>query len=248
MKTKTTFIIVTGLIAAFALNAVITGRAIQRFKKEDRAISVKGFSEREVKSDLALWTIQCRVANNDLMEGSKLIEDAKNKVIGFLTHNGIIQDEIIQKDLVVTDKMAQEYGNYNSSNNFRYIIDKVIQVRSNNVDNVQKVSRMTDELLNAGVVLNNQYGGAVRYYFTKLNEVKPAMLTEATKNAYHAAIQFTNESRVKLGKLKRASQGLFSIVDRDESLGSQGEGYYMSNTMDVYKKVRVVVSVEYSVE
>ncbi|HBL74722.1 MAG: hypothetical protein A2W90_24130 [Bacteroidetes bacterium GWF2_42_66] len=248
MKTKSTLIIVAGLIAAFALNALITGRAIQRFKKEDRAISVKGFSEREVKSDLALWTIQCRVANNNLMEGSQLIEDAKNKVVDFLINNNIKPDEIIQKDLVVNDKMAQEYGNFDSNNNLRYIIDKVIQVRSNNVDNIQKVSRMTDELLKVGVILNNQYGGAVRYYFTKLNEVKPAMLTEATKNAYNAAIQFTSESQVKLGKLKRASQGLFSIVDRDESLSGQGDGFYMPNTMDIYKKVRVVVSVEYSVE
>lgn len=248
MKTKSTLIIVAGLIAAFALNALITGRAIQRFKKEDRAISVKGFSEREVKSDLALWTIQCRVANNNLMEGSQLIEDAKNKVIDFLINNNIKPDEIIQKDLVVNDKMAQEYGNFDSNNNLRYIIDKVIQVRSNNVDNIQKVSRMTDELLKVGVILNNQYGGTVRYYFTKLNEVKPAMLTEATKNAYNAAIQFTSESQVKLGKLKRASQGLFSIVDRDESLSGQGDGFYMPNTMDIYKKVRVVVSVEYSVE
>ncbi len=250
MKTKSILIIVTGIIIAFTLNALITGRAIQRFKKEDRAISVKGFSEREVKSDLAVWTIQCRVANNNLLEGSQLIEDAKNKVIGFLINNGISQDEIIQKDLVVNDKMAQEYGNFDSNNNFRYIIDKVIQVRSNNVDNIQKVSRMTDELLKAGVVLNNrnEYGGAVRYYFTKLNEVKPSMLTEATKNAYNAAIQFTTESQVKLGKLKRASQGLFSIVDRDESLGNQGDGGYYSNTMDIFKKVRVVVSVEYSVE
>ena len=250
MNNRNILIIVTGIIVAFTLSALITGRAMQRFKKEDRAISVKGFSEREVKSDLAVWTIQCRVANNDLMEGSRLIEDAKNKVIGFLINNGIKQDEIIQKDLVVNDKMAQEYGNFDSNNNFRYIIDKVIQVRSNNVDNIQKVSRMTDELLKAGVVLNNrnEYGGAVRYYFTKLNEVKPSMLTEATKNAYNAAIQFTAESQVKLGKLKRANQGLFSIVDRDESLGNQGDGGYYSNTTDIFKKVRVVVSVEYSVE
>ena len=82
---------------------------------------------------------------------------------------------------------------------------------------------------------------------TKLNEIKPEMLTEATQNARKAAETFADESNSSLGKLKRANQGLFSIVDRDESLG-QGDGGYFANVADIYKKVRVVVSVEYSIE
>ena len=250
MDNKKLIILLVAILVAFALNAVILGRAIQRFKKEDRTISVKGFSEREVKSDLAVWTIQCRIANNDLAEGSRLIEQTKNKVMTFLTQNGINPDEIIQKDLAVNDRMAQEYGNYNERINLRYIIDKIIKVRSTNVDNIQKVSRMTDELLKAGIVLNNQnnYECGIRYYFTKLGDIKPAMLTEATRNANNAAVQFANESGSRLGKLKRASQGLFSIVDRDESLASGSEGGYAGNSRDIYKRIRVVVSVDYSIE
>lgn len=250
MENKKLTLIVVGLIAAFALNAVIMGHALQRFRKEDRTISVKGFSEREVKSDLALWTIQCRVATNDILEGSREMEKAKNEVVAFLDRNGFTHEEIIQKDLVVNDKMANEYMNFENRIGFRYIIDKVIQVRSANVEKVQQVSRMTDDLLKAGVYISNQnaWEGPVRYYFTKLNDIKPDMLIEATRNAQLAATQFTNESQVQLGKLKRASQGLFSIVDRDQSLNQGDGGNYAPNTMDIYKKVRVVVSVEYSID
>jgi uncharacterized protein len=250
MENKKVIIIITGLVLAFALNAVIMGRALQRFRKEDRTISVKGFSEREVKSDLAVWTIQCRVAGNDILEGSRQIDEAGNKIAEFLIRNGISREEIIQKDLAVNDRMAQEYMNFEAQGNFRYIIDKVIQVRSFNVEKVQQVSGMTDDLLKAGVYINNRnmYGGAVRYYYTGLNEIKPDMLIEATRNAHLAASQFTGESNVRLGKLKRATQGLFSIVDRDESLNLGDGGQYGSNTMDIYKKVRVVVSVDYSIE
>ena len=250
MEPKKVIIITSAIVIGILLNALILGRAIQRFKKEDRTISVKGFSEREVKSDFAVWTIKCRVAYNDLMDGSRAIEEVKDKVTAFLLKNGIKAAEIIQKDLIVSDKMAQDYANFNASNSFRYIIDRIIQVRSNEVDNLQKVSRMTDELLKAGVVLNNanEYEGAIRYYFTKLNDIKPVMLAEATKNAKNAAIQFTNESDTKLGKLKKATQGLFSIVDRDEALSNQADGGYMAGVSDIYKKVRVVVSVEYSIE
>ncbi|HAX95482.1 MAG TPA: hypothetical protein DCY35_03015, partial [Prolixibacteraceae bacterium] len=114
------------------------------------------------------------MATNDILEGSREIEKAKNEVVAFLDRNGFTQEEIIQKDLVVNDKMANEYMNFENRIGFRYIIDKVIQVRSGNVDKVQQVSRMTDDLLKAGVYVSNQnsYEGPVRYYFTGLNDIK----------------------------------------------------------------------------
>jgi uncharacterized protein len=252
-KNKNIFIALI-ILTAICLHAFLVNRGIQRFKKEDRSISVKGFSEREVKSDMAVWTIECSIGNDDLIIGSRLIDDTKNKVMAFLTKNGIKNDEIILKDLSVNDRKAQEFINYNSKENFRFIISKIIQVRSFNVDNLQKVSRMTDDLLKIGIALNNRvnYGSnasGLRYYYTKLNEIKPSMLTEATKNAKSAAIQFANESNSKLGKLKKANQGLFTIVDRDEYLSNSSDGAYMPESVhDIYKKVRVVINVEYSIE
>jgi hypothetical protein len=74
------------------------------------------------------------------------------------------------------------------------------------------------------------------------------MLSEATQNARKAAMEFTRESNVSLGDLKKASQGLFTIVDRDDfAAGQTGEGYG-NNVNDIYKKVRVVVNIEFSVE
>ena len=250
MNNKFAVTMISIVVIGLAINGMILGRAIERFKKEDRTILVKGFSEREVKSDFAVWTIKTRIANNDLAAGSKANEEAKDKVIEFLAGNGFKPDEIIQKDLIVKDKKAQEYEAPNSVNSFRFIIDNVIQVRSNQVDNIDRVSRMTDELLRRGVIISdrNEYQGAVRYYYTKLNEIKPEMLTDATRNAREAAMQFAKESNSKIGKLKRANQGLFSILDRDQSLSGQSEGGYASGVNDLMKKVRVVVSVEYSVD
>jgi uncharacterized protein len=239
------------ILIGISLGSAIIGSALKRFKTEDRFISVKGFSEREVKSDLAVWTLTTSVANNDLSEGSKLIEEAKNKVINFLIKNGIKQEEIIQKDLLVSDKKAQEYGPGNIGDSYRFIIDKKIQVRSTDVDNIQKVSRMTDDLLKAGVVLSNrnQYMGSVRYIFTKLNEIKPEMLIEAIDNAKNAAAQFTKESGTKLGNLRKANQGLFSISDRDNYLSGQSDGGYNPiGESDLFKKIKVVVNVDYSID
>ena len=242
-------LIAFAIIIGLALNGIFIGRALQRFKKEDRSISVKGFAEREVKANLAVWTIKTRVTTNNIEEGSRQIETDKQKIVEFLLKKGIKENEIFQQDLKVVDKMAREYGN-SDIGNFRYIIENSMQVRSENVDTIQNVKGMTDELLKMGVVISNvdDYRPSVQYLFTKLNDIKPEMLQEATQNARKAAMEFTKESKVKLGDLKKANQGLFTIVDRDDFISGQtGEGYG-GNLNDIYKKVRVVVNIEFSVE
>jgi hypothetical protein len=72
----------------------------------------------------------------------------------------------------------------------------------------------------------------VEYIYTGLNSLKPGMVEEATRNAREVAQKFAADSDSSLGKIRRASQGQFSIEDRD------------SNTPYV-KKVRVVSTVEY---
>lgn len=227
------------------------GNAIGNFKKDDYLITVKGFAEREVKANLAVWTIKTRITTNDIHAGSNNNTENKNKINNFLLSKGIKPTEIFQQDLNVIDKLAREYGEDKSS--YRYIIENSIQVRSINVDLVKKVSSMKDELLKMGVVVyatQDYYKPAVQYLFTGLNNIKPAMLAEATQNGKKAAEEFALQSNVGLGKLKKANQGLFSISDRDESLvsGSTTEAYYGTNTNDLFKKIKVVVNFEYLIQ
>jgi len=248
MKASGIWIVSIALVLSFGIGGFLVGRSLQRFKTDDRSVSVKGLSEREVKSDLAVWIIQTRMANNDLLEGSKAIDAARNKVVEFLLQNEIKQEEITVEGIVVIDKKAQQYDNFQQGNAFRYLITQNFQIRSNNVDLIQKVSRMTGELLQVGVFLSHtDYGNPLQFYFTKLNDIKPEMITEATQNARKAAEQFAVENDSKLGQLKKANQGLFTIVDRTASL-SGGEGGYVSGTNDIMKKVRVVISAEYSIK
>ncbi len=236
-------------IAAVAIGSLLLGRSIERFNKEDRSISVKGFAEQEVKADLAIWSLRIAVPSDNLTQGSAEIEAAKNKIITFLTRNGITPEEVSQKEIQVADRNANEYNT--NTLGPRFILSKSIVVRSVNVDNIFKVSQMTDELVRAGVVMSAQpewQNGGVSFVFTGLNSVKPDMLAEATQNAKKAAEEFCKQSDTSLGKLKRATQGLFTIVDRDDINSAQGDGGYSSGRRDLFKKVRVVVSVEYSIE
>jgi uncharacterized protein len=97
-KLSTPLLILIGLVA----HGFFLAYAIPRFKKEDRSISVKGFAEKEVKANQAVWTIKTQIAAEVLTEGSREVEVSKAKTLEFLLKNGIKKEEIIQKDLNVT--------------------------------------------------------------------------------------------------------------------------------------------------
>ena len=79
---------------------------------------------------------------------------------------------------------------------------------------------------------SNAWDHQTEYSFNGLNDIKPAMIEEATVNAREAAEKFAKDSNSKLGKIRQASQGQFSISDRD------------INTPYI-KNVRVVTNVVY---
>ena len=112
------------------------------------------------------------------------------------------------------------------------MITQVLTISSDKVDVVRKLDEAQRDLLKAGVGLTNDYSYMTKYSYTGLNEIKPAMIEAATKNAKEAAQKFAMDSGSTLGKIRRANQGIFSITDRDE------------NTPFI-KNVRVVTTVEY---
>jgi hypothetical protein len=247
---KLLLILVCAILLGTLTGSFILGKSLENFRKGDRYVTVKGFAEREVKADLAAWPIRVRAASNDLSEASRSIELQKGKVVQFLVKHGFDAKEIIQQDLRVSDKQAREYGAGNLKDLLRYVVEATILLRTRNVDKTEEVSRMTDELVRAGVVLstkNEWHGEGPKFIFTQLNNIKPDMMAEATRNSKTAALQFAHESGSALGGIRKASQGLFSNEERDAfSVGpAEGGGVYTVGASDPFKRVRVVVTVDY---
>jgi hypothetical protein len=237
--------ICVGLVAA----AAILGRSLADIRKTERFVTVKGFAEREVKADLAVWPIQLEAAGNSVAEVSQILESTRAKVLAFLKDKGFPAEEITGQDLRVSDRQAREYGESRSL--LRYIGAATIVIRSKDVDKVQQVSRMTGDLVRAGVVLGAQGGSqGPQFLYTQLSTIKPGMITDATKNARAAADQFASDSGSNVGAIRRASQGLFTITDRDQAASGEtaGGGHYFARASDPNKRVRVVVTIDYLLE
>ena len=224
--------------AIIAVGMVFMGMAIRNgivtFKDRDRTVAVKGLCEREVKADKVTWSLTYKEIGNDPSAMYDLLEQKNRKVVAFLKSAGIKDDEISINPAEIADRQADNYGN--EIMNYRYKAKSVITVTSNNIDQVRQLMRRQAELMKQGIaIVSEEYSNNVTYEFTGLNRIKPEMVQEATKNARATAQKFADDSGSKLGDIRSAQQGQFSIENRD-------------NNTPYIKRIRVVNTMEYALD
>ncbi len=227
--------VAAGLVAlGGAAAGAFIGAGVENATGGNRAVTVRGLSERIVKSDLAVLPLKFAAAGDDLQAVQADVDADTAAVRRFLTAQGYQPAEIDLGRLEVTDQYAREYQQQNVA--ARYRVAQTVIVRSTNVDRVQATTRQLDQLIRQGVVLQDYNGPS--YIFTRLNDVRPPMIAEATASARSGAQQFARDSGAKLEGIRSATQGSFEILGRDEV------GYDPSS--QVFKKVRVVTTVSYA--
>lgn len=234
VNTLSNSIIIFGLMTCLGLFALgyQLNRAIAEFKLQDRHITVKGLSEQEFEADVVIWPIQFNLAHNNLTELYRDVETQTQAIESFLLTNGISHNAITTGAPAITDKSAQDYSNPSSAS-YRYTAHRTVTVYSTDIATVRQLKSKLAELGKQGIVLSPEnYDNKTEYLFTRLNDVKPEMIEEATLKAREVAIKFAKDSNSQLGKIKTATQGQFSIGDRDK------------NTPHI-KKIRVVSTIQY---
>ncbi len=221
------------LALGVAIAGALIGNGVENARVGDRSVTLRGFSERIVKADLAVLPLKFAAAGDDLQAVQADVDADTAAVRRFLGALGYTAGEIDLGRLEVTDQFAREYQQQNVA--ARYRVAQTVIVRTTNVDRVQATTRRLDQLLRQGVVLQDYTGPS--YVFTKLNDVRPPMIAEATASARSGAQQFARDAGADLNGIRSATQGSFEILGRDEV------GYDASS--QVFKKVRVVTTVSY---
>jgi len=218
----------------------LAGRGFAQSRRAEPYVTVKGTSEREARADLAFWPLRLVVADNDLGGAQGRLRSQVGAVRAFLARHELDTAQIELQSFSVSDAYTNQNRDGGSIAN-RYVIRQVIMVRSTNPDRVLRASQEVGELVSAGIVLSSgeEYGsGGPTFVFSGLNRLKPAMIAEATARAREAAEQFARDSHSRLGGIRRASQGVFEILPRDQAPG-------VDEGSQVVKTVRVVSTVEF---
>ena len=222
------------LAVGLALAGLFVCNGLSDFSARSRVVTVKGLAEMEVKADKVTWPLTYKVLGNDLVSLYNEIKETNKTITDFLKSKGIKEEEISVNAPEIIDTKADRYNN--TPQPYRYNVTTVVTVTSRQVDLVRSLINEQSELLKQGVAITSgDYRYNVAYDYTSLNDIKPKMIEEATKNARAAAQKFAKDSGSRLGGIQRANQGQFSISDRD------------SNTPHI-KRVRVVTTIDYLLE
>jgi len=225
------FVLGALLCIGLAILGYFISSGIVRIRVLDRTVTVKGLSERDVPADIAIWPIKFSEASNNLIELFTTIQSKNSSIVSFLKQGGFKDEEISVSVPAIIDRQAEGY--MDATKQVRYSGSSTITVYSGDVGLIKKTMNNLVELGKSGIAISGQdYDTKTQFLFTKLNEIKPAMIEEATRNAREVAEKFAKDSSSRLGKIRKASQGQFTIDDRD------------TNTPHI-KKVRVVSTVEY---
>lgn len=217
-----------------AIGLIVLGLLVRSglsvFADKERVVVVKGLAEMQVPADKVTWPIVFKDAGDDLTALYERAGGTTQTILEFLKTNGVEDAEISINPPEVVDNAAERYTN---DAKFRYNLSAVLIVTSPRVDAIRALIGRQGELVRKGIVISgDDFRARPVFEYTQLNSIKPEMIEAATRNAREAAQKFAKDSASELGKIKTASQGQFSIDDRD------------ANTPYI-KNVRVVSTVSY---
>lgn len=220
------------IVAGLTLLGFFISKGLTRIANQEQYVTVKGLAEREVLANKVVWPLPYKCVSNDMQKLYGEIEKNKNIVLSYLKDGGITDSEIVISAPAVTDRLAQSYVPDNIQ--FRYQAEAVITVISPQVEKVIELMGKQIELMKDGVIISNEYNYQTQFEYTALNDIKPEMVEEATRNARAVAQKFAEDSDCELGNIRQATQGQFSISS-DE-------------TTPQIKNIRVVTTVKYALE
>lgn len=224
--------------------AWILGDAVKNRNQSENTISVTGSGYKDFTSDLIVWTGSFSRKSMELQTAYAELNRDREAIREYLTSKGIRDSIMVFSSVNMTKDyqyVSTDNGGYNSFTG--YVLRQEVTVESQNVDEIEKISREVTELINRGVAFNSNLP---EYYYTHLQELKHEMIARATKDARERARKIAENAGSKLGRLKSGSLGVFQITGRYSMDEYTWGGAF--NKFDKEKTASVTVHLQYEVD
>ncbi len=229
------------IIAAYLLGSAYTNRNNPIGKVE-----VTGLGETNFTSDLIVWEGSFSRSSSRLNTAYDAIEKDKMIIANYLFSKGINQEELIFNAVKSRENNRPKYtadGKYMGNEFLGYVLTQSLQIKSQNVEKVEKISREITELLNKGIGF---YSEPPRYYYTKLADLKVELISKATADAKARADMIAKNSEGRLGNLISAKMGVFQITGQNSGEDYSWGGTF--NTADKEKTASITVKLNYRIK
>lgn len=220
------------LALGMILGGYLLGDGLLRAKAADRTVTVRGLAERDVEANLATWTLSYSAQGSDLAAVRAEVDEDTRAIKQFFADIGFPAEALTAAGVNVSQ--------YLDRGEKRVTVTQQILFRTTDIARAEQAVAQQFELVRRGVSIAD--GSGMTYHFTRLNDIKPEMVAAATKDARKSAEQFAKDSDTKVGSIKSATQGYFSIDARPGERGGYGSGD------TPHKQVRVVTTVQFALD
>ena len=221
------------LAAGLVLSAMLGTSAWMKIKNS-QFITVKGSVQKNIESDLAIWSGGFQVEAETLLDAQHKIQAQRALVAKFLGDAGVTNfnfTPIYIEELKATQKAPDGFVSQRTRG-FR--LSQSVAVESSDVDRLDRLD--STPLVEQGVIFTV---GAPQFIYTKSGEAKIEMLADATRDARARAEQIATQGGRTIARLQSADQGIFQITPVHSVATSwQGE----SDTGSRQKTITAVVT------
>ncbi len=222
---------------AIVIFGVLLKCGIDGFSNRDKVVNVKGLAIKEVKADWSQSVIGISHKGDDKTKLVDEITEMQDELVSYLKTKGIDDGELLKLGMNIWENSEEYRNNKWVAPSDKYSASADIVITTEKIDLVVALREVFErEILGINKKdMRIAFNGYPRYEFKALNDIKPAMIEEATRNAREAADKFADDSNSEIAGIKTATQGLFSVYADDDY-------------MPYMKTVRVVTSVSFELK
>ncbi|MEO9020662.1 MAG: SIMPL domain-containing protein [Ginsengibacter sp.] len=239
---------ITSLIIglAFIIGLFILGKAYKYRSTTMETITVTGSAEKDFVSDLIVWNGSYSRKSMDLKSAYAQLKEDENAIRAYLTGKGIQGSEMVFSSVNINKEFSyrtDENGRSLGSQFSGYNLTQSVRIESSNVDKIDQISREATELIQQGIEFNSS---SPLFYYTKMTEIKMDLLAKASADGKQRAEIIAKNAGNSLGKLKKATLGVFQITGKNSNEDYSYGGTF--NTSSRNKTGSVTIRMEFAVD
>lgn len=229
------------LALGIIISAIVVASTVKTVKLQNQRIQVKGFAERTITSDIAVWKGRVTARSPNLVSAYNKLQLDAEKVLSYLEEQGIGKEAIDASSVSISIQYKKTEKGVATNVIEGYVLGQTVGLTSSDVSLIAKIATGSTSLIKEGVEFSSY---APQYFYTKLDDMKIELLGEATRNAGLRAEQLAKNSGSEVGTLKYASQGVFQITP---VYSTEVSNYGIYDTSTIEKSIKAVVTIEYSI-
>lgn len=220
---------------SIALGLFFVSGALKDIRRGNEEVTVTGSAKRAIRSDFVVWKLSVSVQSTSLAAASQELTRGTERVRAFLKAEGVADSMLTVKPVEamgISETLAdgRETGRIVATR-----LSQSFEVRSHDVDGTTRVSQKASALIADGVPLQ---ASAPEYLYTKLGEIRIALLEDATKDARQRAEAIAKSSGARVGAVHDARMGVFQMTPR---FSTEVSDYGISDVTSIEKDVTAVI-------